>query len=697
MEVGWHVRFEPRFGEGTRLLIATEGILTARLQQDPLLSGFATVVLDEFHERSIHADLAIALAKQAMLARDDLRLVVMSATIDAERVASFLGDCEVIRIPGRPHSVTIHYEPSVEATDAVMRGLDETSGDVLCFQPGASEIARTIGALRSAGRSRGVDILPLHGSLTWSQQAAALSSSRDSRRVIVCTNIAETSITVPGVAAVVDSGLEKVARYDSQRAIDSLTTERISGAAADQRAGRAGRTGPGVAYRLWSAADRLKPYREPEIHRVDLSGVVLAVARWGGDPRELEWFEPPDADALAAAISLLNRMGALRGVVPTDVGRRMLELPIPSRLSRIVVEANGNTAAVRAAALLSERVPLQPRGESSTSDALSMLDRWSEVPAHIRTVAEQIAGRSRRSALPNSSGDAALRRAILAGYPDRVARRREPQSRRFLLSSGTGAVLSEQSGVRDAEYVVALDLSAPTRDDAESRINMASAIEPTWLVPTHRDVEHWLDERGVVKAREVVRYDALVLAERPIPPEPGEAARLLAAEWVARPVPDPVRRLLCRMTFAGRRVELPQLVRTAACGAKSLDEIDVVGAMPRETAVAIDREAPESLTVPSGRQVRLDYGEDGTVSASVKLQELFGLEETPRVGPRGEPVLLVLLAPNGRPVQVTRDLRSFWNRTYPEVRRELRGGYPRHPWPDNPWTAQPTHRAKRRL
>ena len=696
-EVGWQIRFERNFQRDTRLLIATEGILTARLQQDPLLSDFATIVLDEFHERTIHADLALALSRQAMQARADLRLVVMSATIDAEQVASFLGDCGVVRVSGRRHPVAIHFEPTLDPAAAVSRALEASAGNVVCFQPGAAEIERTMESLRRR-LSADVEVMPLHGGLPASKQDLALDTRTGSRRVVVATNIAETSVTIPGVTAVVDIGLEKVARYDANRAIDSLQTERISQAAADQRAGRAGRTGPGVAFRLWNPLDRLKPFREPEIHRIDLAGVVLDIAGWGGDPRQLEWFEAPRPEAIDAALTLLNRLGALRGLSLTGIGRRMLQLPLPPRLGRILVEANGSREAVRTAAILAEWYQSSPgRPDTTSSDLFTALDLWDELPGSVHTLADQLerqlhSGTAKSQPAPDA--DAALRRALLTGYPDRVAQRRARNSPRFLLSSGAGAVLSDRSGVRDAEFIVAVVARAPARaHDAENQIDLASAVDREWLRASTTEVEHWLDEAGTVKAREVDRYGALVLTERSIQPDPEVGADLLTKEWLARPTAEHDQRMRSRIRFSGRDVDLTELVRQAARRASSLDDIDLAGSLPRELVLAIDRDAPESLTVPSGRIVRLDYAADGSVSASVKLQEMFGLGETPRIGPRREPVLLELLAPNGRPVQLTRDLRSFWDRTYPEVRKELRGRYPRHPWPEDPWHAAPTHRA----
>ncbi len=311
---------------------------------------------------------------------------------------------------------------------------------------------------------------------------------------------------------------------------------------------------------------------------------------------------------------------------------------------------------------------------------------------------EQITGERRGAHSIRTAGDEEeLRRAVLAGYPDRVAQRRDRQSSHFLLSTGTGAVLSNESGVRDADWIVALDVQASTRaDDAESRIRVATAIEKEWLRPTATEVVYRIDERGAVKARALDRYDSLTLHERHHTPDPEHAAALLADAWLSRTFSDEDEQILRRMRFAGIDIDLATVIRTSAYGAKTLGDLRLVDALPHDVTLALERNAPSSLPVPSGRSVRLDYAADGSVTAAVKLQELFGLADTPRLGPRKEPVLFSLLAPNGRPVQLTRDLKSFWDRTYPEVRKELRGRYPKHPWPEDPWNAAATHRARPR-
>jgi len=697
VEVGWHIRGDKHFNQNTALLVATEGILTARLQSDPLLADFSTIVLDEFHERSIHAETAVALAKQALLARDDLRLVVMSATIDAEPLASYLWNCPIIRAGGVTHPLTVTYMPDQPVSALAARALTETTGHVLWFQPGAGEINRCIADLAATVGDR-CDVLPLHGSLPADEQDRAIQPSAR-RRIIVCSNIAETSITVPGVTAVVDTGLEKVARYDASRGIDTLNKERISRASADQRAGRAARTGPGVAYRMWGGADRLKPYREPDIRRVDISGVALAILAWGGDPLTLDWFEPPSGPTLASALELLARLGATDRGRLTRIGEDMARMALPPRLARVVIAAGYHTDAIRLASVLADGY-LDPRRNPS-SDVMAALDAWASAPAHVRQQATQLErefGNRRESERPRSSlNEADLRRALLAGYPDRVAKRRVQGDDRFLLASGTGAVLEHGASLRQADMIVALDVMRSLHGGvADGRIRLASSIDPEWLTPTSTSLEHDIDERGAVCAKQIATYGAIRLQESRVPPDPERASEVLAREWLSRPLAEDTQQLLRRLRFAGCDIDLATLAKTAAYGARSLGEIDIRTVLPRNVVSALEAGAPEAIDVPSGRRARLDYAEDGTVSASVKLQELFGLADTPRLGPRHEPLLFVLLAPNGRPVQVTRDLQSFWNRTYPEVRKELRGRYPKHPWPEDPWNAQATHRAKPR-
>jgi ATP-dependent helicase HrpB len=571
-EVGWQIRLERRFSDRTKLLVATEGILTARLQSDPLLSDFSVIVLDEFHERSIHADLALALARQAMRARGDLAVVVMSATIDAEPLARFL-DAKVFDIASRTYPIDIEYAPN-----ATLRDVIPPRGDVLVFLPGVREIGRAAAELRE------LDPIPLHGSLQVDEQERALAPS-SRRKVILATNIAETSLTVEGINTVIDSGLQKVLRFDPETAVDHLVVERVSRDSADQRAGRAGRTAPGRAIRLWDERDILRPHREPEIRRVDLASALLDIIGWGGDPRTFEWFERPPEPRIEAGLTLLEQLHADHAV------RAFLLHP---RLARVLIDAHGANEAVEICAKLS-------------GDDARELSR----------TAKRLLGDSYRQHVD----DITLRRALLAGYPDRVAQRREPKSPRVLLSSGTGATLARETDDGRGEFLVVLDITGDL-------VRMARPIEREWLEPTTREVVN--DGDRVV---ERASYGAIVLHEQTI-----------------------------------GRVEKPKRQDKPLPG-------------------------PATIPLPSGRTAKLDYRDDGSIVASVKLQELFGLAESPRVN--GTPVTFELLSPAGRPVQITRDLRSFWANGYPEVRRELRGRYPRHPWPEDPWTAPATHKTKR--
>ena len=703
-EIGWHIRFERRFSRLTRLLVVTEGILTARLQQDPLLSEFATIVLDEFHERSIHADLGLALARQAWLARDDLRIIVMSATLDVEPVAQFLGRCPVLRVPGEPHPLAIEHAPGESVRDAVADLVPRTTGQVLCFLPGAGEIERARADLAAFASSSGLHVVPLHGSLGAEAQDDAIRQVTQ-RRIILATNIAETSLTVPGVSVVIDTGQVKVARYDAERGVDSLSLERVTQDSADQRAGRAARLGPGIARRLWDSRDRLRPHREPEIARVDLAGPLLDLLGWGADPGSFEWFETPPAKRVQAALRVLERLGAIEhaGASPrvSALGRLLQRIPLHPRLARILLDGGAAPEVAAACALLSEPLSLEPNVVSTTCDLLPSIDRFERQPFHTRHIADElrrVAAAALDRDLATAASETELRHALFTAYADRLAKRRSGSVDRLTLATGHGATLTRESGVRDGEYLVALDVIAGERDGiAESRIRAASRVEPEWIAPTSIAVEHRLEPAsGRVRAWRVVRFDEIILSETPDTPDPVMSAALLRDAWLQREPDARTTQLLRRLRFARLEVDVPALAHAAATRADSVNGIDLESHLPFEVTRALAERAPASLIVPSGRSTGLEYAEDGSVSASVKLQELFGLAQSPRIGPDKVPVTFHLLAPNGRPVQTTRDLRSFWERTYPEVRRELRGRYPKHPWPDDPWTAQPTHRAKPR-
>ena len=641
-EIGWQIRFERKFSDRTQLLVATEGILTARLQSDPLLSDFDVVILDEFHERSIHADVALALAKQAMDSRDDLAVVVMSATIAADDVSRFLGGARIFDVGARRFPVDVQYKPSVSMSAAIREQLRDAEGDMLCFLPGMREIERTRAELANVEAL----VLPLHGSLDVDAQERALAPA-DRRKVILATNIAETSLTVEGVTDVIDSGVHKVLRFDPETAVDHLVVERIAADSAEQRAGRAGRTRAGRAVRLWDSRDILRPHREPDVRRVDLAPPLLDILSWGGDPRTFGWFERPPEDRIEAGLALLEALHA---------NEPLRRWPLHPRLARIAIDAHGADDAIAIAVQLSGGAPAEVHELSS--------------------IARRVLGGEYRKHVD----DATLRRALLAGYPDRVAQRREPKSPRLLLSSGTGGTLAREIDDGNGEFLVILDITGEL-------VRNARVVEREWLSPTRRDVVHEWDGNRV-RAIERSWYGSILLHEQNIAPDAAETERILA-EHVT---PDPL--LARRVAFAELDADWASIIASAVVGKRTLDDVHLE--LSFHIRRRLDELAPLTIPLPSGRSAKLDYRDDGSIVASAKLQELFGLAESPRIGPHRTPVTFALLSPSGRPVQITQDLRGFWNGAYQEVRKELRGRYAKHPWPEDPWTAPATHRAKRR-
>jgi ATP-dependent helicase HrpB len=644
-EIGWQIRFERKFSGRTRLLVATEGILTARLQSDPLLSDFDVVILDEFHERSIHADVALALAKQAMDSRDDLAVVVMSATIAADDISRFLGGARIFEVGARRFPVDVQYKPGVSMSAAIRDQLGHAEGDILCFLPGMRDIERTRGELANVDAL----VLPLHGSLDVDAQERALAPA-DRRKVILATNIAETSLTVEGVTDVIDSGVHKVLRFDPETAVDHLVVERIAADSAEQRAGRAGRTRAGRAIRLWDSRDILRPHREPDVRRVDLAPPLLDILSWGGDPRTFAWFERPPEDRIGAGLALLDSLHA------AEAQEQLRALPLHPRLARIVIDAHGADDAIGIAVQLSGGAAAEVQ--------------------ELTSIARRVLGGDYRKHVD----DATLRRALLAGYPDRVAQRREPKSPRLLLSSGTGATLAREIDDANGEFLVILDITGEL-------VRNARVVEREWLSPTRREVVHeWEGNR--VRAIERSWYGAILLHEQNVAPDAAEAERILA-EHV-----NPDQLLARRVAFAELDVDWLAVIANAVVGKRNLDDVHIE--LPFNVRRRLDELAPLTIPLPSGRSAKLDYRGDGSIIASAKLQELFGLAESPRIGPHRTPVTFALLSPSGRPVQITQDLRGFWNGAYQEVRKELRGRYAKHPWPEDPWTAPATHRAKKR-
>jgi ATP-dependent helicase HrpB len=758
-EVGFQVRLERAAGPRTRILVVTEGILGRMLADDPFIEDVGLVVFDEFHERSVHTDLALALCRAAQGAgRDDLKLCVLSATLATGPVAAYLGGCPVVESEGRPFPVEVEHlasretrPPAESAAAGVRRVLPRTPGDVLVFLPGVGEIRRAAALLESDAAARGLAVTPLYGDLTSTEQDAALRPG-PRRKVVLATNVAESSVTVGGVTAVVDTGLARVLRYDPTLGLDRLELGRISRASATQRAGRAGRERPGLALRLWTVHEdaALRDEEEPEIRRVDLAAPALLLRAWGAtDLQRFEWFEPPDAEQLARADELLERLGALARGALTPLGRSMARLPAHPRVARLLVEGHRRGAledAALAAALLQERDPLRRRppgsGPRSRSDS-DVIDRLAALRGgdgdddtaldagrarFVRRAADQLAALTRRElgAPPRPAGpaDEAVMRALLVAYPDRVARRREPGSRRAVMVGGRGVALADDSAVLDAELFLCVEVDAGRRGErAEGQVRQASLVERAWLpaalLTTTLDTEFDEPAERVV-ARRRTRYLDLVIAEQAAEPAPERAAELLATAAARDPAralaldDEETQRLRARLAClrAWRpALQLPavddaalrELLPILCAGRRSFAELrraplaDVLLAQldPRQRQ-ALEREAPDRLEVPSGSRIRLEYQPGAAPVLRARIQELFGLVDTPRVAGGQVPVLVHLLAPNYRPQQVTTDLRSFWQKTYPEVRKELRARYPKHSWPEDPLTATPVRGARRR-
>jgi ATP-dependent helicase HrpB len=765
-EVGWQVRFERRAGPATRLLVVTEGILLRRLDDDPFLEDVGAVVLDEFHERSLDLDLSLALLRRVQQeARPDLRLVVMSATLAPEPVAAFLGGAPVVDAPGRSFPVEMRYRPPPEPrrwegtlAAAVDEALEAQTGGVLVFLPGWREIRRAQEALRGRAHPcvplEGVEVLPLHGDLPPEAQDAVLAPGAR-RRVVLATNVAETSLTIEGMGAVVDLGLARSPRHDPATGLDRLATVRISRASAEQRAGRAGRLGPGLAIRLWSEAEQrnLRPFDPPEVRRAYLAAAALHLLAFGErDLAAFPWFEAPPAAALETALALLARLGATDDGRLTETGRAMSRLPLHPRLARLVVEGRARgipRRAALAAALLAERDPLRrgllPRDEPMPttrrgyeSDVLLRVEALERLHAGgggadlergvahtILRARDQIAGRGGADALQGLDADEALLRALLAAFPDRVALRRRTGEAHAVMVGGRGLRLAEESAVRDAEWFLVLEADAgESRERSEAWVRSASALEAAWLDPAllrtaSQAVFDPATER--VNARQVTTYeDLLVRSVATGSVEPGEAARVLAEAAAL----DPVRALglerpaLEQFLARGRclaawrpnlglpafdeawvRTSLPLLcegrrsfedLRTAP-----LDEI-WLGLLPHAQRQALERLAPERLEVPSGSRLLLRYEVGRAPVLAARIQEVFGLAKSPTVAGGNVKVVLHLLAPSGRPEQVTDDLDSFWDRGYHEVRKRLRARYPKHDWPEDPRCAPATRRPRRR-
>ena len=784
--VGLRVRFGSKISARTRIEVITEGIFTRLILDDPMLDGVAAVLFDEFHERSLDADLGLALARDVQQGlREDLRLVVMSATIDGARVASLLGDAPVVASEGRAFAVETRYvgrdERPIEqqVAETIVRAMRAEAGSVLAFLPGAAEIRRTQRALD--GRTDpSTDVVALYGALAGDEQVRAIAPAPPGRRkVVLATAIAETSITIEGVRIVIDSGLSRVPRYEPDVGITRLETVRVSRAAADQRRGRAGRTEPGACYRLWDEPQTaaLEPYSRPEILSADLSGFALDLAAWGTDSQNLAFLDPPPRPALAEAKALLLTLGAIDsdGRI-TEEGQHLRRLPLPPRLARMVVDAAAEDEAALAAeiaALIGERglggddVDLRerlnalhrdrsPRGR----DARAMAQRWASISS--TSIHPPLQGEGRiaegdpgwgdtKAALsaslspppgppiradlrpPGGGGRRLTERrelsvgAILAlAYPERIAKNRSGAAGAFLLANGRGAAIDPASPLAREAFIAVAELTGAA---AQARILLAAPITLADIetrfagrIETREDVT-FDAASGSLRARRSRRLGAIALSEQPIRLAASDETARMLAEGIAStgverlPWTKSLRQWRDRVMFlrASEGEEWPELsdaalaktasewLATTLASKTSLGEItaDELAAalsqmLPWALQRRLDTEAPTHFEAPTGSRVPIDYDAEGGPKIAIRVQELFGLDRHPAIAGGRVPLLIELLSPAHRPVQMTRDLPGFWRGSYAAVRTEMRGRYPRHPWPDNPATATATRRAKPR-
>ena len=724
--VGYTVRLERRVSAKTRIEVVTEGILTRRLQQDPELSGTGLVIFDEFHERSLDADFGLALTLDIQRGlRDDLKILVMSATLDAARVAAHLGDAPVIDAPGRVFPVeTRHLDKaqrqtiSADALRAVHRALDETDTSILVFLPGEAEIRRTEDALNSSGLPKNTVVRPLYGAMSFAEQDAAIRPSPPGeRKIVLATTIAETSLTIDGIGAVIDCGFKRVPRFDPASGMTALETVRVSLASADQRRGRAGRLGPGVGYRLWPEAESraLKAHDDPEIFVADLAPLVLELAAWGvTDPKALPWLDPPPAAPFAQAQDLLKRLEALDAENKiTAMGKQMVRLPLHPRLAHMVVKGHSALAA-DLAAMLSERDGL-PRavGVDITARLTAIRggarDRIRQTAKQIR----QIAG------IKDEETDVSPGVLVAYAFPDRIAQARGGD-RRYRLSGGGGAVLPEHDALVTQDF-----LAVATTDGAagDQKIYLAAPLSLKEIEEHFRDqIEardgvFWDSRTKAVSASKSRRLGALVLEEKPStnadPTLIADAMTQGVREMGLASLPwtEGAKILRARVMFLRRLFPeegWPDLSDEALLASLEdwlapnlagisrkahLDRLDmhqiIQSLIPHELARKMDRLAPVRIEVPSGADVRIDYETEGDPVLRVRLQEMFGLARTPAIAEGRSPLRIELLSPAGRPLAVTQSLETFWTNGYPSVRSDMRGRYPKHAWPEDPLNAAP--------
>jgi ATP-dependent helicase HrpB len=755
--VGFRTRLETRVGRNTRIEVVTEGILTRMLQADSELSGVGCVIFDEFHERSLNADLGLALCIESQEAlREDLRLLVMSATLDVRPLARLLDDAPIITAEGRSFEVDTHYVArradiplELQITQVLRNALERHDGDILCFLPGAAEIGRVQRSLETSMLGAGVRVLPLYGELTGAAQDAAIAPAQaGQRKIVLATTIAETSLTIEGIRVVVDSGLRRYAEFDPATGMSRLKTGKVSQAAADQRRGRAGRLSTGHCYRLWSEGTQasLAPHTAPEILHADLAPLALELSCWGAaDAARLTWLDPPPAAPLAQARDLLRQLEAIddEGRI-TPHGRALATAGAHPRLAHMLVKGRDLGAARLScdlAALLSERDVLRTAPGTRDVDLrlrVSALRGARELPPGLTVDSRALQLAVRSSANwqrefrggEHEAADPHAWTGLLVGlaYPDRIGRARDGGGR-YLLANGRGARFTEPQALSKSEFIVAAELDGAER---EARIFLAAPIELADLERhfaghiTNRTDILWDDREQAVRARRERRLGALVLESSDIrdpDPQAVQHAALIGLrqlglpalpwssdlrQWQARvllmlkfavPAPEPWPDLRDETLTATLEDWAPPWI-AGLVRREHFARFDLANALRSRLSYAqgaiLEREAPTHFVVPSGSRIPIDYLDGEVPTLSVRLQEMFGLRETPSVANGKLPLLLKLLSPARRPVQITRDLVSFWNRGYHEVKKDLKGRYPKHYWPEDPYTAEPTRRARPR-
>lgn len=760
--VGYRIRLDSKVGPNTRIEVVTEGILTRRLQADPALDGVGLLIFDEYHERSLDADLALALSLNGReLLRDEpaLKILLMSATLEGERLSRLLDDAPVVSSEGRMYPVDIQwgrpYQPGEfiepRVLDCVLQALADQAGSVLVFLPGQAEIRRVHQSLQEAlGERRNILLCPLHGELDLSAQRAAIDPAPDGmRKVVLATNIAETSLTIEGVRVVIDAGLARVPRFDPGSGMTRLDTQRISRASATQRAGRAGRLQPGVCYRLWSEAQhaQLAAHGSAEILQADLAGLALQLARWGVTPDQLRWLDQPPAAAFAQAQELLARLGAFKAGSRDNLsahGQAMAELPAHPRIAHLLLRGQDLGLASMAcdvAALLGER-DIQRGGGADLHSRLALVSGESKAARggqggvqRARQLARQYRGllRGKAGAAVSDPDHPRWLGALLAlAYPDRVAQQRREGGAEYRLANGRAAVFADADALMKCPWLVIADLGS-RQGQREERIYLAADFDPALLDNVlaeqveRIDILDWDEREQVLRAERQRKVGELVLSREPLPGLDDEArARALLGlvrrkglnllswtpelrQWQARVAllrqldmvgtgqsewPDLSDEALLARLEDWLQPYLSKVSRLSHFAALDLSSM-LRNLLPWPLPQRLDEWAPTHLTVPSGSNIRLDYSENPPILA-VRLQELFGLADTPRIAQGRQQVKLHLLSPARRPVQVTQDLANFWRTTYAEVKKDLKGRYPKHYWPDDPLVAEATARAKPR-